>query len=65
MKIIFDSKEQKDRWLHFLSDGCPVSWLCGGRDSCPKERISREACKMCWECAVEMEVKNEDVNRTN
>lgn len=61
MKIIFDSEEQKRRWLNFLSDGCPSSWKVRDHDEhdvCPNP--TRAICEKCWADAVEMEVKSDD-----
>ena len=55
MKIIFDSEEQKIAFLETLADEqiCPS-------DARLIDRCGMHTCPMCWEEAVEMEIKKED-----
>ena len=51
MKIIFDSEEQKEKFIEVLSSGgCPNEVGLNGFDNCSVN------CGDCWERAIEMKV---------
>lgn len=63
MKIIFDSNEQKKKFVAMLEDSvcCPDSVI----QDLPDDWFGNScdvgsSCSVCWEEAVQMEVQNED-----
>lgn len=57
MKIIFDSEEQKDKYINRITWFCPKEFglVDRGDDDCGKD----DDCSKCWKNAVEMEVKGD------
>lgn len=62
MKIIFDSQEQKDKFLEMIvlcSDECPGYF--GLNNTTRKQCRKNDGCSRCWdECGIEYEVKGEN-----
>lgn len=61
MKIIFDSEEQKTKFIHYISFTCPKELDENLRDKADDECDAYPLCTECWEtCGIEMEVKEDE-----
>lgn len=58
MKIIFDSKEQKERVVGYLANEiCPS--MFGLEEKHGEEPRGEERCRRCWRRAIEIEVEKQ------
>ena len=61
MKIIFDSEEQKAKFIHYIRFTCPKELDENLRDKADDECDDYPRCDECWEtCGIEMEVKKDE-----